>query len=276
MKTILVATNYSKEANNAMNYAAEIARYTNSKMVLFNSFELSVHALNTLLSAASVQDLALANREQLKNIASSLSDKYDITVEYLTRASDLIEELEYQANHLKADLVVIGMKAHPEHVLNNTTSIIRHAKYPILTVPEEASFDGISKILFAFDPMCIYEANKLPVLMEFAVAFNAQIQVCHIESVKQPAINEAVTDNISMNVETLLNELDHSYKEITGEDVLKGIEKAIKDWNPDLLVMVPHKYSLWESIWHKSKTIKMSRKTPVPLLTLPNPVPGIY
>ena len=277
MKTIIVATNYSNEANNAIKYAAELARYTNSKMVLFNSFELSVHGLNTLLPGSTVQDLSLANKNRLKNIALDLADKYGITVESLTRTTDLMEELDYQVKRLQADLVVMGMKeTHSEYVpLGTTTSVIHHAKYPILTVPEEASFNGISKILFAYNSTCICEANKLPVLMEFAARFNAQVQVCHIEKIIEPVTHEASANNISFNVETLLSEVDHSYKEVPEDDVLKGIEKAIKDWNANLLVMVPHKYGFWEGVRHKSKTIKMARRTRIPLLTLPNPESGI-
>jgi len=273
MKTIIVATNYSSDSNNAIKYASALARYTNSKIVLFNSFELSVHALNTLLPASSVDGLAAVNTKRLKDLAAKISDTYGVTVECLTRTSDLREELDYQVESLKADLVVMGMsEAHSGYWLGNTTtSVIHHAKYPILVVPEEASFDGISKILLAFDPACIDAANKLSLLMEVAACFKAQIEVYHVEKIVKPVTNEIHSANTSFNVETLLNGADHSYKEITEDDILKGIEREIGDLKADLLVMVPHKYGFWESIWHKSKTLKMVRRTHIPLLTLPNP-----
>jgi len=273
MKTIIVATNYSSDSGNAIKYASALARYTNSKIVLFNSFELSVHALNTLLPASSVDGLTAANTKHLKDIASNISDTYGITVEYLTRTSDLREELDCQVERLQADLVVMGMsEAHSGYWLDNTTtSVIHHAKYPILAVPEEASFEGISKILLAFDPACIYATNKLSLLMEVAACFKAQIEVCHVEKIIKPVTNEIYNGNTSFNVETLLNGVDHSYKEITEDDILKGIEREIEDLEADLLVMVPHKYGFWEGIWHKSKTLKMVRRTRIPLLTLPNP-----
>ena len=273
MKTIIVATNYSSDSNNAIKYASALARYTNSKIVLFNSFELSVHALNTLLPASSVDGLAAVNTKRLKDLAAKISDTYGVTVECLTRTSDLREELDYQVESLKADLVVMGMsEAHSGYWLGNTTtSVIHHAKYPILAVPEEASFDGISKILLAFDPACIDAANKLSLLMEVAACFKAQIEVCHVEKIVKPVTNQIHAGNTSFNVEILLNGVDHSYKEITEDDILKGIEREIEDLKADLLVMVPHKYGFWESIWRKSKTLKMVRRTRIPLLTLPNP-----
>ena len=273
MKTIIVATNYSNEANNAVNYGAELASHLNSKLILFNSFELSVHASNALLPGSSIRKLIAENNDRLKNIAHDLSVKYGITVDYISRTSDLMEELDFQVKRLNAGLVVMGMKdVHSGFVpFSSTANAIHHAKFPILTVPEDVCFEGLSKILFAFNTDCIEEANKLPVLMDFAAHFKAEIQVCHVEKSMQPAINEVSENGFSFNTEAILSKTEHSYKEVNDENVLRGIENLIKNWGSDLLVMVPHKYGFWESIWHKSKTIQMAKRTRIPLLTLPNP-----
>lgn len=273
MKTIIVATNYSKEANNAVNYAAALASYANSKLVLFNSFELSVHASNALLPGSSIGKLIDENNNTLHDIALNLSGKYGITVDYISRTSDLMEELDFQVKRLSADLVVMGMKDIHSGFLpfSSTATAIHHAKYPILTVPEAASFNRISKILFAYNPDCIEEINKLPMLMELAECFNAEIQVCHVAKSLQTATNVFSEKNLSFNAEAILGSTEHSYKEIEDDNVLDGIEKLIKNWGADLLVMVPHKYGFWESIWHKSKTIQMAKRSLVPLLSLPNP-----
>ncbi|KAA9037198.1 universal stress protein [Ginsengibacter hankyongi] len=278
MKTIIVATNYSIESNNAMKYAAEIAKSTNSTLVLFNSFEPSVHTLNTLPRSSSLQELSLDNRNRLKDIAVELSNECSINVEYLTRTTNLIAELDYQVKRLKADMVVMGMKSTETELRpgNTTTHFIHHAQYPILAVPGEAAFNGISKILFAFNPSGNNEENKLQVLMDLAGIFNAQIQVCHIEKIIQPVIKDSdYSTTVSAGLEKALNETNHSYKEIAANDVFKGIEEAIENWQPDLLVMVPHKYGLWGSFWHKSTTINMAKRTHIPLLTLPNTVTNI-
>ncbi|MEP6948542.1 MAG: universal stress protein [Ginsengibacter sp.] len=274
MKTIIVATDYSGSANNAIKYAAALARHTNSTLVLVNSFELSVSAANTLLPASSVDDLISINRKRLKDIAIDTSNTFGIPVKYRSGTSFLRGELDNQVERLDAELVIVGMsESGSRHEYeNNTISIIRHAKYPVLAIPGDASFEGISKILFAFDPDCMLAANKLPLLVEVAAFFNAEVQVCHIEK-KECAIttNQYHPGNTPINVEGLLNKVAHLYKDIAEDDVVKGIECGIKDFKPDLLVMVPHKYGFWESMWHKSKTSKMTRRTHIPLLVLPNP-----
>jgi nucleotide-binding universal stress UspA family protein len=273
MKTIIVATNFSEKSNNALNYAGALASYTKAKIILFNSFELSPHAENALLSAAAVEVMVESDRIRLRKLAQKTANKYGVIVEPLSRSSDFKEELDFQVNRLEADLVVLGMSEFFEEWYQDTTStVIRHSRYPVLAVPEHAVFNGISKILFAFDPGCMHAANKLTLLNKIAKQFNAEVEVCHIEK-KSSQLVEAGTHDTgqSGNVNELLHDLNYSYKQIAAEDVVHGLESEIEACNADLLVMVPHKIGFFESILHRSKTTKMSHRSLIPLLSLPNP-----
>ncbi|MBK7818144.1 MAG: universal stress protein [Sphingobacteriaceae bacterium] len=42
MKTILVPTDFSRVSNNAIDYAAELAVFSKSKLILFNSYHIPV------------------------------------------------------------------------------------------------------------------------------------------------------------------------------------------------------------------------------------------
>lgn len=276
MKTIIAATNYSRSANSAVKYAAALARQTNAELILFNAFEFSVHASNTLLPASAVDELVASNKRRLKRIGFRISDIFRIKVKCVTSTSEFKEELDFQAGRLGADLVVIGVsKSSPEYLFHNTAShIARHSKFPVLVVPEGARFEGISKILFAYDPSCVYESHKLGLLKEIAASFNAQVQVCHVEnkelSIAADGNYAGYTSSTTIKFDALLHEVKHSYKDIIEKDIIKGIEQGAENFKADLLAMVPHKYGFWEGILHKSKTGRIVRRTHIPLLTLPN------
>ncbi|QPQ53257.1 universal stress protein [Chryseobacterium indologenes] len=51
MKTIVVCTDFSPEAENATHYAASMAKENQYKIVLFNLQSVSIHALNAQASA---------------------------------------------------------------------------------------------------------------------------------------------------------------------------------------------------------------------------------
>jgi nucleotide-binding universal stress UspA family protein len=274
MKNIIVATDYSKNANNAVIYAAELARVANARLVLLNAYNLSVPGSNTILPVSIIDTAIKNNQARLKEIADSIAKTYGISVDHIARVANLKEELDYQAEHLHADLIIMGIsRIYEDSIFNSAAiSIMRHSKYPVLVVPEDASFKGISTILFAYDPACISSANKLLLLKEIATLFNAQVHVYHIEKNKShvTAIMEE-NGKSAFDVGSVLTEVDCSYKDIHYDDIVGGIKEEIENTNANLLLMVPHKYGFFESIIYKSKTGVLAKKVHIPLLTLPNP-----
>jgi ribosomal protein L30E len=51
MKTIIVCTDFSQEAENAVHYAASMAKENQYNIILFNLQSISIHALNAQASA---------------------------------------------------------------------------------------------------------------------------------------------------------------------------------------------------------------------------------
>ena len=80
MESIIVSTDFSKEAENAMEYAGALAQKTGMKLVLFNSFRLPLHTANSLLPATGILKLEEGNRRLLKQKAEILNDRYGVEV----------------------------------------------------------------------------------------------------------------------------------------------------------------------------------------------------
>jgi nucleotide-binding universal stress UspA family protein len=272
MKTIVVATDFSENAYNALQYAGALAAYTKAKIILFNAYQLPVHASNTLLPAASVLELIKNNKRRLEDIACEVSGQFGVPVTVQTKMAIVSEALEEIVKQEKADLVVIGIHASDwsDRLFGNTTtSIIRDAKYPVLVVPDNTSFNGIERILYAFDANCLDMGNKLQVMKDIARSFRAEVQVYHVKtSKKQPAY--AQNEPVNPNVEDALTEVEHYYKETEEEGAIKGIEKGILEYGANLLVMVPHKLSFWRSLANLSTTRAVVLRTSIPLLVVPN------
>jgi nucleotide-binding universal stress UspA family protein len=284
MKTIIVATDYSRAACNALAYAAALARQWGAKIVLFNSFQLPAPAANALFLAERKGRFLAENRERLKAIAEQTACLYSIQVGWSTNFSYITEELDVQVELLDADLVVMGMRGNSEERKifgNSTTTIIRHAKYPVLVVPEDARFTGIEKILFACDYKSLAKNNRLTLMHELAINFNARIQVLHVEKANDELVpvGAAYMDNEgsrynsmvgAVNLDPLLTAVKHEFKYLGDDNVVRGIDRGLDEYKADLLVMVPHRSSFWDSLLERSSTCKMAVNTHVPLLALPN------
>jgi nucleotide-binding universal stress UspA family protein len=270
MKPLIVATDFSKEAENSIEYACELAKKIQAKVVLFNSFSLPVSASNALLSAASFQELLDHNRNILKVKAASLTAIYGIEIIVETGFMDFSGELEELIEKHDAGLLIMGMAAksvEQDIFGNTTTSMIMKLKYPVLAVPYNTKFEGIKKILFAYDE--VEDEEVLERIKELALALDAEIEVFHVAKRIDQLKDEAIEAETVTIIEEMLKDVPHYYKNVESDKVVKVIEEEIVNINADLLIMVPQKYGFLESLIHRSKTRVMASNNSVPLLSIP-------
>lgn len=269
MSTILVATNFSKASNNAVLYSASIAQLFDTKLVIFNSYKLPVHASNTLLSAVSIDGLIEKERNKLKETALDISKKFNIDVETICKYVNLEEEIDRLMKLYDSPFLVMGMssKSMEQNLLGNpTTTLISMKKFPVLAIPVNAKFNGIHKILFACDLMRDIPLKTLARLRRVATRLKAEITVFYVDQkIDELKLNTQCLENINQELEGVA----YLYKNISSNTVIEEIEKEIKKSDSELLVMVPKKYGFWESIIHKSKTRVMASGLNIPLLSIP-------
>lgn len=269
MKSILVATNFSKTSENAVLYSAALAQMLKTRLVLFNAFRLPVHASNTLITVDSMEKLMDKNREKLKQQALDLSEKFNIQVEYNCSYVDLDREVDVLMNSYNARFLVMGMskKSMEQNLLGNpTTTLISMKKFPVLAIPLHAKFSGIHKILFACDLKESVPLKTLARLRRMAIELKSEVTVFYVEN----RINEMLSEKDSLdNLDKGLEGATYFYKKVNSDAVIKEIEKEIENTSPDLLVMIPKKYGFWESIVHKSKTRVMASGLNIPLFSIP-------
>lgn len=112
MKTIIVATDYSDAADNALDYAAALTRCIDARIILFNAFTLPVPASNSPFPVPDVHEYMADNKARLEQIASGVAHSYGVKVICVSITSSVREELNGLADRFQADLVVMGMKRH--------------------------------------------------------------------------------------------------------------------------------------------------------------------
>lgn len=269
MRTLIVATDFSKDATTALEYAATIAKQINAKVILYHAFMLPGYYSE---ANAAVEELVNEKKAQLELLSCQMANKYRIETDWSCSFGNVCFELDEQVKKYQADVVVMGMGGDSlERKLfgNSTTTLIRHAKFPVLVVPGDIDLKEVDRVLFACDLNCRFSLQSLKMLNEMAHSLHAQVQVLHIESVKKEESSlEAVGDAPAWSESVI--DVEHSHKEIESNNVIKGIETGVKEFNADLLVMVPQRYGFWNNLIHKSKTCEMAARTRVPLLSIPN------
>lgn len=268
MNVIIAATDYSRDGDNAVRYAAGLANQMKAKLILFNVFVMPVHAANTLLSAAAVASMVESNKVRLEKFAVETGKEYQINTSAEVAYGDFNEEIGTMYRTQKATLVVLGMKGGSieQSLLGNTTTgLIKTADYPVLSVPQTTSFRQIKKVLFACDYSCSYQMRTLESLKAIFEKLQSDVEVFNVEKDSAEDNKHVVPELLHLAAEGLLTQ-----KTVRGIQVIKSIRTEVKEIGADLLVMVPQKYKFWESIIHVSRTGIMASQSDVPLLSVPN------
>lgn len=269
MKTILVATDYSSVANNAVEFAANLARDLEAELILFNVYKVSIHASNSLASSSTFENIAKRNEERLKEYAQDLENRFDVKVNSQIGKDDTVESLRDCSLKLSADLLVMGIESNlTEYKLfgNTTTSAIKLMQIPILIIPNDIQYNGIHKITYACDVSYLNEACQLSMLKDFVKSFNASLEILHVLSNSESQKNEELEQRIN----NILSDFNHSFVYEQNSSIKDGIELGLEKSPTDLLVMVPHKLGFFESIIKGSYTRQLALNTRVPMLAIPN------
>lgn len=270
MKTIIVCTDFSQEAENATHYAASVAKENKYRIILFNLQTISIHALNAQASADFFYTQTLKNQKKLEDKATALKTLYTIDTGHHLASGNFIEELEKCIQLHECDFIVMGMaeKTLEQKLLGNSvTRAIHRIKKPILIVPAHIEYTGIRKILFAYDTHKSMTWSAMNDIYYFINEFNAEVEVFNV-SERLEDFAEVIHD-IDLNSGYDLDDIKYSFKMIQSIEVIKAIEEEIRLTGPDLLTMVPYKYNLVESLFHRSKTAIMAYKNKIPLLSIP-------
>ncbi len=271
MKKIIAATDFSPVAENAVAYAASIAKQTGSELILYNAFVVPVHAANAMLPADGIQELLEQRKNRLEAKALLLAAVYDIKVRHEANFSFIEDELLLLIRKYKADLLVLGMPAKTlEQDLwgNTTTAAIKKLKFPVLAVPAGARPDHIKKVLFACDVLGGLSDKVLLSIRELAALFNAEVEVFNVDQ-KVEVLQSEASPEVFNALDEGLDGISYYYKNVKSNTVIKAIESEIKAFEADILIMVPKKYGFWSSIVHKSKTRTMASGLDIPLLSIP-------
>lgn len=271
--TIIVATNFSSTANNAVSYAAQLAKASGAKLILFNSFSLNPHSAHSLITADAMQKQLEATTNKLEAKGAELANQYALTVSCFCNYSFVDEQLAYLIDETKAGLVVMGMARRSfeqELIGNSTTNVIKNIDIPVLAIPENAKFKENSKILYACDVLSLSAMKKFDWLRNLVGTIGGEIEIFSVEKtldqLKQK--NEEILSNASFNED--FKAVKYVYKAVKSNTVIEAIHQEIEHYNADILVMVPRKYGFWDSLVHKSKTRIMAAGLNIPLLSLPN------
>ncbi len=265
IRNILVPTDFSEVANNALNYAFKMAKKLDSKIILYHVYHVPsvTHLPDNIEDRQKEVEKELAQKmdKLLESTASNDIETEKVTV--LGLAGDEIKEV---IKKRAIDLVIMGTHGasgiRGKLIGSITADIMVNSTVPVLAIPSSAEFTSLSNIAFAYDYGKINDHRELDTLVKLAEAFDATM---HIIKVAEKGETEDKQAEDIVELEEHLQPVKHTYEVTTNDDVAKGIEEYINDNNIDLLAMMPRKHNIFERLFKGSTTRAVVENAKVPV-----------
>lgn len=279
MKTILVPTDFSLNANKALNYAAEFAKLARSKIIILHVTDLTHASINenVILPENFDREIIDSANKELGILVSATSFITGGIVEQQLYNGFVTDAIQQACKENAVDLIIMGTLGNAgirEKLFGSITAkIISHAEVPVLAIPLMYEWEIPQNILLAVKEFKEDAAVLNPVL-KIASILQTPIHV----SIFTDEDNAHAVDYLqnSRDLESFTNNLQTANESIQiktaplyGHQFEEAIVDYIAENNTGLLVMITHKRTFLESIFNKSMTKKMSYHTNIPLLSLP-------
>lgn len=258
--TVLVPTDFSENANQAIEYAVEICRATGSRLILFHVSPENHHTVRERIET----------EETMSTLSKAITDEYhDLDCETRIAVGDVVEEILSQAARVNADLIVMGTQGASNlgklFFGSNTASVIERARCIVLSVPGNCRFRTPAKMLFSTN----FTREDLKAAINFvnlAKAFDATVIIAHV------SIEHEREELETSMIEIFANEVAHltGYKKLSSKVVSEntigmGMDALIAETGAEMIALSTRRRGIFEKLYNPSLTKKLSLQATIPL-----------
>jgi nucleotide-binding universal stress UspA family protein len=271
MKTILVLTDFSINADSVAQYALRLAQKIEANLLLCNIYQLpdddDAHQNPWPIKDCekSVINNLGAQVAMLKTLLDKeTGDSFKPDIEQCSQQGLIADALNKVATRHHIFMAVIG--AHHATGFfgnNNAWDIIENADFPVLVVPYQVRFKPFKQIAFA-TMMNYTDITVLESLAGLAKHSDSQILIVNITP------DEKEASIIKEFFNQIPHEIDYpniTYQHIKRSDVVSCLKEL--NANTDLLVMVHRRRSYLQDFFSGSTTRKLTLNGDKPILIFP-------
>ncbi len=283
MKKILVPTDFSETADNAVNVALEIAQKSKATIYFFHTITTPIDWSSTQLSVPT-QPLTIQKQKEMypevsKQIAAAQAKLSELSRRATKMNVDSKIELGFNLFHEdlgrfadknKVDLIVMGthgLSGVKEAFLgSNTLKVIRTSNVPVMTVKNKHKSFKIKSLIYASD----FEETKANKNIErvkvFADFFGASIHFVFINTpvgFEDSAYTMAKIHKIAKE-----NKISKYYAQIYNDyTVERGITNMAEMIKADIITLSTHGYSGIRHLINNNVAENIAINAKVPVLT---------
>ncbi len=278
MRKILVPTDFSENASNALEYAISLFKYDISEFFIMHAYQDDIYAedlqvTNDTLSEVTkmVGEKSKSQLEAVLKQVNKISPNPRHTYNIVSSNNILVDEADKIVDKENIDVIVMGTRGFTNDRKiafgSHTLQILKYVESPVLVIPENCKYKKPEHIIFPTNYLIPYKRRELKLLCEMASPYRALIDMLYITS------SEVLSMRQQDNQDFIKKELGKNqlnFKTINSKNIVNTITDYILENNIDMLVMVNNRHTFLEDILIKSTIDKMSLFINIPFLVLQN------
>lgn len=271
MKTILLPTDFSENAANAIDYAINMYGDEEARFILMNAYNTPHAGASMLVSIEDIMHKEAVNdlkMERQRIIDEHVGHVLDID----TRAvfGDVMIGLNTVCNEVDVDMIVMGTKGATglkgAILGSNTAAVIKKARRPLIIVPEQCKFEKPVNITFACDMELMENTEDLGVIKRIARKYGSTIGILKVHT--EVAVMADDGHEATEMLKEQFTDLNFEFIDTVKPDIIGGIESYVEDHDVDLLALVSREHSFIDRILNKSVSKQLVMHADLPVLIL--------
>lgn len=278
MKKILLPTDFSDNAWNAIVYALQFFKNETCRFYVLHTYTPTFYRLDYMMGGPTFSaipdmgvDLAQAGLDKtladIKKAHKNPKHHYRM----LSAFNTLTDEIREVTDREGINLVVMGTQgvsgAMEVLIGTHTIHVLRKSNIPILVIPTGYAFREIKSVLFPSDFAIPFQQNDLKSLVELIKIINAELTVLNVKNDYELTVDQKKNVN---SLKTRFKELQPKFEQVKGKLMPDAIPEYIERHHIGLLAMMNRKHSFLERLLVKSSVDYIGYHTKIPFLVMPD------
>ncbi len=265
---ILVPTDFSENANNALTFAKHLAKSQSNVQItlLFAFYAVYDFAANASQIVDSLEQDA--KKAMKKTVEMALAE--GLKIDYEIVQGTVATAVTSKAFREDYDLIIMGTQGASgvKKALfgSNTGHVIRESQTPVLAVPTEAKWGNIKKLSVGVE-LDKTEDVFYKKLMKLTASLGFPYEFIHVEREKDFE-KELAFSGLESYLKTNFPEVSSKLIRSKSDTIIDGINQHLQESESSMMVMFYKKKSFFEYLFNDSDSVQMSYHTHIPLLVV--------
>ncbi|MBD1395339.1 universal stress protein [Mucilaginibacter glaciei] len=271
MKQILVATDFSPSAANAMEYAMALAKLLKLQVCAIHAIHPTEGINNSTYNAIFIEDYYNNKRQALKTWAAQYTASDDLKNIKVTTICDVGFLKNVITKHIKSNDVellamgITGATGIAGIVGSNASMMVTKVKVPTLIIPLESKFPSNPAITLATDHDTRLSAEDVAALNEMVKAFQLkQMQVLYVDGTTDAKRIETGENKLKK----LIKHTQLRFNNLNDSSASNGILTFVEKTETDILCLVKHHHNVIYRLFNRSTVNQVMNRSVKAILVL--------